>query len=463
MHIAEAQIFRDIGKEGNLFDSYYTIPESIKPNSLHIYFSSLPIFRNGEEANRVYYLIYIILLPLSVFLLIRALKGNIAATALSYLFIINHSVHWGFTGYTMSVPVLIIYVLLLHQYFVLKKKYMLVFITVFIPLLFLLHFQTAIFAMLISGICLIVFIREIKLQWILLSVLSVLPGAFLMITAYTGSIRQPEDALFPYLINYYLNYFLSGVTARAGTLWVIDNFFFLNNLSGFILACVFTVPMSAVIIYSLISGKHKLLKDRNSTVLIIFILLSFLCYIFLPDNIQGQNVIFERFSVFIFLGLIVLFSKIFLKAGFGIVIFTAVITLLHTAVISDYMVDFKKDSADFSNKIFPSGGNKTLSGYIRDNSFRGRPVYAHFSKYYTVRNNGIVNGLTDFRFSFIGRKEGINNLPHFKDWPDDNYNPGSELKNTDYMLTRGAISTPEGFTEEIKSGKWILYRNFISP
>ncbi|MBN2119528.1 MAG: hypothetical protein JW734_00550, partial [Candidatus Omnitrophica bacterium] len=104
-HLTEATVLKFYHEPANQFDRFYTIRLFPEPNIFHILFLSLRIFPSVEYASKFFYCLYVILLPLSIFLAIRKLKGNKWVALLSFLFLYNFSLCWGFSGFTFFIPV----------------------------------------------------------------------------------------------------------------------------------------------------------------------------------------------------------------------------------------------------------------------------------------------------------------------------------------------------------------------
>ena len=427
-----------------------------------MYFCSLSIFPDVESASRIFYTIYILIFPFSVFLLIKILKGNTLFSLLSFIFLINHNVHWGFVSYTMSVPVLFLTIASFYQYFIQNKLKYAYFIWILFIITFTLHFQMAIFTVLIFALLTVVYQRK-NITQIAVNFISVLPVLAIMIYAYLQDSQGGTTPLLPYMLTYYTSNYFTTLWDRFMILLVIDNSFFLGGPNGAYHSLIMTIPILLYLIYFLIKSKtDSLLNTANNRFLFILTGITFACYIFLPDIIPGQNVIFERYSVILFLLIITLISGINLrdKALKYVKIIIPLLILAHSVIVLDYMLDFKKSTADFSRDIFPDSSNLKLAGVMLDNDFRGSKIYAHFPMYYTVWNNGITTGLIDYRFGLIKRNVSVDTLPSYKEWIDNTINFDEYYKPVDYLLIRSKEKIKfENFIPEKKSGNWEIYKS----
>ncbi|MDD5361483.1 MAG: hypothetical protein PHN88_05080 [Ignavibacteria bacterium] len=465
-HLAESFVVKNFSKEGYLFSTYYSIPTFLKSNTFHTFFCASGLFPDVETGNKIYYALYIILLPSSVYFLIRTLKGNGYYALLSFLFIINHNVHWGFTGYMMSTVVLIYLFALFFKYFAEGKSYFAYVIAPLFLILFMLHFQSAIFAILVFSI-LHIFYRYKSLKSWLINIAVVIPVIAVMVYAYAAD-SQGGGSLSVYLIRYYVNEYFVTLPARFGIFFILDNFFMFAGIKGLIYAGGISVFIITLFVLS-IKGKIKNSAAENKFIRILLII-SALCYTILPNNINGQNIIYERYSVIILL-LLTTVIGINIDTGFvgkylkettvGYIV--AGVVLIHSCVIIDYMNDFRIESKDFNASILPEGQKIILGGVIIDNDFRGRKVWTHFPMYFTVRSGGITTGLIDYKFGLIKRNTPKEFLPQYMEWVDDGKTDfGKYYMPADYLLVRsGKNETIKYFNIKTESGKWKLYRNIL--
>ena len=384
------------------------------------------------------------------------MKGNEWFSLFSFFFLYNHNVHWGFSDYIMSIPIFLFYLLVLIKYFETNKIIFAVSMGLMLILLFFSHFQTAIFG-LVTVFTFVIFKKVKDYRFILKTLFFLMPVVILMIFAYKSNSNNTDPGLFSFLINYYSKDYFIQFPERIKNFFVIDNFYFFIKSPGaifaFIISLIILVPLiiqSGYIKTQIIKVLRQIrtiqpikdIREENSNYLMqsyLFPLLfiSFICYLFLPDNIPGQCIIYERFTVFIYLFLIVLIgiiykSKIFNLSGLMII---AIPLLAYFTVVSFYFYDFQDATKNFTKEIFPdSSENKVLAGIILDNEFRGRPLYIHFPMYNTVWKNGITTGLVDYRYGFIKRKADKNILPGYNEFLYEDYKYHNEYDNVDYIL-----------------------------
>jgi len=461
-HLAESVVLKNFNNQDLLFCKFFTIPTLIKSNSLYVYFCSLNIFPNVEFGNKIFYSVYIFLFPVSVFTLIRTLKGNTLFSLLSFFFLINHNVHWGFVSYMISVPVIFFTFSSFYQYFNQNKLRYSYFIWILFIATFTLHFQMAIFSILIFITLAIVYQRR-KLKQIIINAASIIPVLLIMIYAYLIDSSDNTTSLFSYMLDYYKSSYFGTLLERINVLFVVDNYFILRGVIGAVYSVLITIPIILFFVYLLFNSKIKsIIKNPKQTFVFILLIITFSCFLFLPDNIPGQNIIFERYTVLIFLLIITLIS-IFKTSEKVLKYFQYLIPLLvlvHSLIIIDYMLDFKKSTTDFNKELFPNSANSKLAGVILDNDFRGIKLYAHFPMYYTVWKNGITTGLIDYRFGLIKRNVSRDTLPQYIEWSEKQINYDEYYKPVDYLLVKSKEELIfNNFIPDKESGRWKLYKS----
>src|SRR5688572_28561599 len=105
-HLAEAAIYKYYDESGNIISQYYKPTPWYFPNTFHTVFCSL--FPTVELGNKVFHILCIALLHTFLFLIIRRLGGNPWYGLLGILFTFNYNVSFGFVGYAISIPAILI-------------------------------------------------------------------------------------------------------------------------------------------------------------------------------------------------------------------------------------------------------------------------------------------------------------------------------------------------------------------
>ncbi len=465
-HLAASTIFKHLTESQYCFWEYYSIPTLLKSNIFHMVFTSLKIFPSIEFGNKIYYIIYIIIFPLSSLLFINYINGNKWFSLLSFVFIYNHNVHWGFTGFTLSVPLIIIFVLFIIRFFENQNFLNISILTALLLIIFFMHFQNALFCILIFSI---VFILKIKISYkfIYKYIIILAPTLILMYIAYTFDTTNPEHNLIPFLVSYYCNDYIYSIVERIKVLAVIDNFYFIQGAFGSVVAIFFVMsfimPLIFYFYYKYKKHYSNSITDNYSYYLFIFISCSLSCYLFLPNIIPGQNIIFERFSVFFMLALIIFCAYCYKVIEISRIFkfFIVLIILFHFIIVSFYYNDFKNETKNFNENLFPNNSTcNRLSGIIYANTFKGRPIYIHFPMYFTVWKKGITTGLVDYRFFVIKRKADFNKLPYYREWIGDTRDYKNEYKELEYILLKDKSPLNiEGFEMIKQTNDWYLYKN----
>jgi hypothetical protein len=148
-HLAQATIIKSHGELTNKFDQYYSVDMFLKPNVFYLFFCTSKIFPSVEFANKIFYCVYVVLFPLSVFMVIKKIGGNPWFALLSFLFIYNYSVCYGFVGYTIAIPFVILIFYFILGDFEDDKAWKNILLSSLFVLLFFIHALAAIFSLLI--------------------------------------------------------------------------------------------------------------------------------------------------------------------------------------------------------------------------------------------------------------------------------------------------------------------------
>lgn len=465
-HLSSSTIYRYFDNPEYHFKEFYEIPTVLKSNNFHLLFTSLKIFPDVETANKIFYLLYVLIFPLSILFLIKEIGGNKWFVLLSFLFLYNHNTHWGFTGFTISVPVIFFFIAYLIRYLD-KQNFKLLFILfLFLLLIFSMHFQNALFMCFLYLVSVLVTFRKNLLKAIA-PLLILLPLFIIMLIVYLGDAKGNYESLLPFLLRYVREEFIPGIPVKLQMFLVADNFYFTKNL---VLGSIYAVIFSLTIIIPsvLFIFKRKSYNTIKSVPLPVVVLLiaAFAFYFILPADIPGQNVVNQRFTVFIFLALLTVASllKLNLKQEKIFIAVTILIVFFQFTVVSKYYYDFEMETKIFTEKIFPDSPDKVIYGYFLDYKFYTRPVYLHFHNYYTVWKKGITGGIVDYRYGIIRRKAGYMELPIYHEWVADKKDlDEKEYRNIDFILSKSdTVPIFNGFKLQSKTGTWYMLENINS-
>ena len=448
-------IMRYYDSPGYIFSQYYTIPTLFKSNIFHLIFCSLKIFPDVETANKIYYIIYFISFPSLLFFLIKKLGYNKWFSILGFFVVFNSDVHWGFADYTMSLSVLLLFILILKNTFDRKNASWLLLSLLTILVTFFVHFQMSIYECVLFVIfSLMTFRHEIKK--LIFYLLSLIPIFVIMALVYLMDANRGNEDMFSFLLNYYINVYPSEILVR------LQNIFFINNyhLGGNIYGVIIGLSVSAIIILPAIYLIFKKkIKFKISGIAEIVMLTSLLFYFILPDIIPGQNLISSRFAEIFFIGLILFLSETDFDSR-KYLLSVNILLFLFFIVNIRYFAEFNKVTKGFDKSFFDSV-NKTevVTGLIDKSMYKDRPVFVHFHNYYTVWNKGISTGLIDYRYGVIRRKAEKNILPDFDPWSKLSEYPKDRYLNCGYLLLKSDNAISDKNFNLINSvNDWKLYK-----
>lgn len=288
-----------------------------------------------------------------------------------------------------------------------------------------------------------------------------------MYLVYTLDSSDVYINLKDYLYNYYTKYYLESILKRLQIIFINDNYHWFYEPYGSIVAVLISLILFIPLIIKLFKDKKiniKLNKNNPAIyILKVFVIYSISLYFLLPDDIPGQNIIYQRFSIFIWLGLIGLFSRISLNLNqlskYKILLLISVI--IFNIMVFEYFISFQNSCKDFKPEIFNGiKRSEKVYGLFYDSDFRGRPIFIHFHNYFTIWHKGISGGIVDYRFSIIKRKSDFNSLPPYNPWAGNLEKYNDEYVNVEYILFRGKDQNNlKGFIPFRKSNEWILFKN----
>jgi hypothetical protein len=463
-HLAEATLYRHYGESTNQFADYYSLQIGLKPNTFHTVFCSLPLFPSVEFGNGVLLSMYILLVPISVWMIVTTLGGNPWFALPSFLLLYNFSTTWGFTGFTIAIPVVLVAFFFMLRVWKNNAPLSRVAVALLLALLFFIHALAALFGLLLLCIGNAYFFRHSAKKTITESLVG-LP-AMMLVAHWWWFDRMdsgPDTARF--LWEYYSSGYVASLPKRFGGFLLFDNYSLFEGIPGFVVAFLFA---ASILVPLLLWKLKKRTADRDGFSLrSSFILFgcSILCFFFLPDNLPGEHYIFHRFSVFALLSISIIASVLYGREhAVSLKAMLVALSVAHLILWSQYFGEFKTATATFKPELFPDHQHgKRLAGLISDYTFRGRPIYNHFSDYYIVWKQGIaVSGITDLRFGFVKRRMSTDTLPGSIDWGGKFTAYDGRFRNIDYLLARGRLPPDSSgglnrFTPVRSAGEWSLY------
>lgn len=467
-HLAAATIYRYYGDEANLFDQYYVIDLSLQPNIVHFLFCSLDLFPSVEAANRIFFMLYVVLLPLAVLLVIKEIGGDVWFSLLAFTLLYSYSVSRGFVGYTIAIPVFILMFYLLLRALRRPGVWYGAGLAGLLVLLFFMHAMAALFALLVLVVGVLVHYRRRRARGLWLMA-SIAPVVSLFVVWLAGGF-QAGRSIFPLLARYYARRYLQTLVARVDILYT-DNYHLYGGPLGKLIALGFS---SFIILWLVLrwaragEGRNESRPNSRVRLVHVFFVITLLCCLLIPEHVGGKSVwaLYKRLAVLLMVSIILLSSTRW-RAGrsrMRPVLFTAV-ALVHLVLWSSYFFDFHRENHPYTRAVFPrDAAAKTMGALVYDSEFRGELMYLSFADYHIVWNRGIaVTPLIDFDFgpirenpegpalpSTIGRKQRRSHLGRFKQ--------------LDYLLVRG--KPPEEVMGEFASfelrkreGPWLLFEH----
>jgi hypothetical protein len=466
-HLAEATIYRYYGEEGNVLSRYYKPTPWYFPNTFHTVFCSL--FPNVEIGNKIFHILCILLLQVSMFVVIRQLKGNVWYGLLGTLFTYNYNLTYGFVGFAISTPTLILLFYLILRDFEKNTIVLKIGIGCLLILLFLMHAQNALFGLVLFAFMTLYKFRLSIKQILVRGILIPLPLLILIFTWWFTRGGEKEGSTSGYLLEYYKNHYFQDFLIRFRII-VFDNFQLREGAPGLIIAAIIFAAIFIPILWFKPWKEKSVLSFLlpNFVYPIIFFLTGFLCYMLLPDQLPGQSPLFQRFCTIVILSFIILCSVWLGQMQRKALRYFVVATIaLYSVLWFEYIYSFNKINASFNAELFKDVPNTSrMAGLIYDHKYRGRKVYIHFPNYFLVWRRGIAaSKIIDYRFGVVRRVAAESEVPFYTEYIGDGYKKIKEYARLEYLLVKGKplIAKDEniiGFAEVRKAGDWrLLKRN----
>jgi hypothetical protein len=466
-HLAIATIYRYYGEPTNQFARFYTIDTFLKPNVFHLFFCGSRLFPTVEFANKVFYCLYVTLFPLSILLLIKKLGGNQWFSLLSFLFLYNINVLYGFNGFIIAIPFLMFTFWTMLYYSENRTVPLGCALSILLVLLFFMHALAALFGLLIVCACLLL-LNNKSFFGVIRHCMPMLPaGALIAIWWYRDSGQFGGASLTKFLFRYYKGEYFSTIYVRGG-FPILDNFRLQDGALGYAFALVFSLFVMGLVVKGLFTFNSQLLKTEirsSMKPLIILMVSSSAVFLLIPERMPGYSFLFERFSVFIFIALILIGSVLFshnLKPALKGAI--CVMCFFHFLLWADYFHDFDKQNKSFNKDFFSSVSNdSTLAGLMFDYRFRGRSVYDNFTDYFIVWKHGIATTrVIDERSFPVKRMVSTDVLPQYVEWAGKYDSYAGQYAAMDYILVRGELSHKaqehmQDFVIIKQAEPWFLY------
>lgn len=464
-HLAEATIYKYY-EPGNHFAKYYEPTPWFFPNTFHTIFCSL--FPSVEVGNKIFHILYIILLQLSLFLVIKELRGNAWYGVLAILFTYNYNVTFGFVGFAISIPLLIFLFYTILLYIRQERLYLNFLIAFLLVVLFYMHAQNALMGMVIYGCMMLYHFRNAVHKFLYHAVLIPLPLLVIIIAWWFSRMPQEEEqSTVSYLLEYYASDYFKTLDLRFRVA-VLDNFQLAEGWPGLVIAAFFfmcvLIPLIAVRPWSTTS--LGIPRSADFIYASIFLLIVLGCYLFAPDKLPGQTPIFQRFCTVLMLSFIIAASVYLRDVRLPwLKPFVIVVVVAYTALWGEYLYSFNRENKLFKPQLFAeTDPQNKLVGLIYADEYRGRKVYIHFPNYYIIWQKGIAaSKIIDYRFGVVRRVASEVELPFYHELIADNYSSQPAYQRVDYLLVRGhaPVETDvnlKNFSLWREAGSWRLYK-----
>ncbi|MDP8222609.1 MAG: hypothetical protein P9L99_04560 [Candidatus Lernaella stagnicola] len=429
-----------------------------KANSYFWNFCRLSCFTDVSAAARWYYILYALLLPLSVLAAIRRLGGNRWLAIGGFLLLYNFNVTWGFVGFTLAVPLVLLFFVVTAEEERLRPSRLTV-AAALLVWLFYVHVIALLFAL--GYFALATLLRDPRRPRAWLGpALAVVPAGLLLAFWWLGQPTAPGPSMGQSLADYYTGPFWRTAEKRLGFL-VFDNYRLFPRPAGYIVAALFALGIVAPAAVGMFRVRRRLVAALGAP-LTAFLGFAAFCFFLLPAYMPGHWAIFQRFSVFLLLALLLAAARCFAsRAPRSLVAVLVVLAAAHAALWAHYHVAFDRENADFGPEFFPAADAGRLAGFITDARYRGRPVYNHFPSYFTVWRRGLaLSRVVDYRFGAVRRRGDAKLLPAYVDFLEE-LNYDGRYTDIEWLLVRGVPPPNAGMDryEPVReAGAFKLYR-----
>ena len=464
-HLAMATIVRHSGDAGNLFADTFRLDLFPKPNVFYLLFCSIPIFPSVEAATKIFFCAYVVLLPFSVLLLIRRLGGNPWYALLAFLLPYNFSLIWGFVGFTIAIPFVLLAIWLTIDHLESAS----VTRSCALALLFVLLFSMHALALLLAGgvfVLSCIWRYRCDARSIMRKGIVLLPALLLVVAWQAVEIRDSErggDLLFlPY---YYKTQYLGSWASRIHFL-TQDHRELIGSHGPSWLGALFTL---AILVPGVIAALRTSAWGKSSACAPVTLLavVALAGYFVFPERLSGYHLLYQRLAVPCLAALVVLASLHAPQRQTALAVGLCAAALVYWSLCADLYRDFHRESRDFTESVFPEEG--TVAGLVTEPFFRHHASYLHALDYYIVWRHGIATTrFIDARSFPVLRRADETRLPRYHEWVmawlDSEDFRDDFFDQMDYVLVKGAVPDRargllSSFEIDRERGDWRLFRN----
>jgi hypothetical protein len=475
LHLAEATALKHAADPASpLHASFQPVPHLwLQPGIAHAFLCSL--FPSVEAGNRLLYALYALALPALMAVLGRRTGGAPAAAALAAVTVWNGNALWGFSGFTLGLP-LVLATLLAHVRFLARPH----------PLgpvalggLFLLLYGCHALLALFAGLSFALLetaawlTRRSAARPALLRALALAPALLLLaLWAHSGE-AFAEGGTLPFLRTYYTHEYLPTLRQRLVNICTFD----WGTLAAgrwtpwlcLTATLALALPAGAGLLARLARrGRPPLTLPQLAT--LAFLLAAALCAAFLPDRLPEQWALYQRFSVFVLLGLIAVMAWSLppLLPHRLLAAYAACAVAAYLALSAGFFRAYRTAERDLIAffQTAPGLSARRVAFLIDEPLVGGHPVFMHAANYQIVWNRQPTpTKMGSYRFGFL-RQTG--RLPLTDEWlatRDDDALRDQLLRwdTFDTFVTQGdrparLLQTAPGMELRHRVGAWRLYQ-----
>jgi hypothetical protein len=482
-HLAAATVFKyrsDLASP--LLSAYTSTVTWYQPTVAHIVLCSF--FPSVESGNAILLLLYVVSVPAVVALIARKCGGSSFVASLSVLTLWNFDMMWGFAGYTLAIPLVLLSIYLHLGGRDRQPGLQLAALGVVFLLLYWFHVLAFLFAALCYA-CMEVYraFAMRSVSRILLRFTPLLPSGVLLILWIVAGREFQSSSTLGFLKEYYsTHYTLAEPVRRAWQLFTLDGQAIAAGWVGMLAALLISSSLfiPAVVCVMRYRG-HAFRPSPAQISTLMFTVVALLCFFLLPNELPGQNYLYQRFSVFVLLGIVCVLSWALpaLWSDLPRYVIPSVVAL-YSILWCQYFISFSALSAEFVS-FFPREKElwgKTMGAIICEPDFRGRRCLVHYNNYQIIWNRGITpTMMVQYRFGAIRRS--ARELPEYDDWVDVRLRLGAGMQSIlfakafdqystcEYLMTRGenaysALKERPEFEIVRRVNSWTLAKRMTS-
>ncbi len=487
--LSAATIYRFHDVPGSALGDYYEIDVLPNPNVAHLLFCGSGLVPGGvETANRIFLILCVVLLPLATLLVLRRWGLDPWFALPAFLLVYNYSFCWGFPGYALALPFVLVGALLLGEHRAHPRPGRWALLAAWLLLLYVMHLLAALFFAWLLVLHAASLLRRAPRR-ALFDLAAVLPLAALIVLWQGEGNASAAGTAGPGLASELRDYYAVGYAKtllRRAAFFFWDNHVLFRGALGYGVATLFSGSIAALALRAGLARTPRASRAPNALrdtrgggapgpidITTLLLLAAASAYLLVPFQIPGTAHLFERFAVLVMLALL-LWAARRLTLGRRLRWAILGLCLVHWGLWADYQLDFRRATGDFDRRILPEADaapSGVLGAFIFDADFRGRPVYIHFPDYFTVWKQGIsVSKVGDYRFYPIHRRVPVDVLPVYDEWIGrfgtfDGTSRGYDGRyaGLEHLLTRGAPPpelrhTLAGYQAARVQGEWTLYQ-----